>query len=85
MAEVIQKGKLQVDTVGLRDVSGRNYGARLADTTALAAIKVISRQDGMIAIVAPAALWVFDATSAAAGSGTVIVPAAGSGRWLKTT
>ena len=85
MPEMLPKGKLQTDTEGVRNVSGRAYGDILADTTALGAIKPINRQHGMLAVVSPAALWVFDKNSVAAGSGSVIVPAAGSGRWLKTT
>jgi hypothetical protein len=85
MPEILPNGKLQTDTEAVRNVSGRVYGAILADTTALGAIKVASRQHGMLAVVAPAALWVFDKNSVTAGSGTVIVPVAGSGRWLKTT
>lgn len=85
MPEVIQKGKQPLGDLFTQQISGRAYGSILADTTALGAIKVANRQHGMLAVVAPAAMWVFDQTSAAAGSGTVIVPAIGSGRWLKTT
>jgi hypothetical protein len=85
MAEVILKGKQPLGDMFTQQLSGRAYGSILADTTALGAIKVVNRQHGMLAVVSPAALWVFDQTSAAAGSGSVIVPAAGSGRWLKTT
>ncbi len=85
MAEVIQKGKQPFGDIFTQQVSGRAYGGILADTTALGAIKVANRQHGMIAVVAPAAAWVFDQTSAAGASASVVVPAAGSGRWLKTT
>lgn len=85
MAEIIPKGKLQYGDEPTRAVSTRAYGGILADTTALGAIPAKVRSHGMLATVAPAAVWVFDSASSTAGSGTVIVPAAGTGRWLKTT
>lgn len=85
MPEVLAKGKLQYGEEPARSVSARAYGGILADTTALAAIKPIARAHGMLAVVAPAAAWVFDSASAAGASATVIVPATGTGRWLKTT
>jgi hypothetical protein len=85
MPEVIQKGKQPLGDIFTQQLSGRAYGGILADTTALGAIKVVNRQHGMLAVVSPAALWVFDQTSVASAGASVIVPAAGSGRWLKTT
>lgn len=85
MAEQILKGKQPLGDVFTQQVSGRAYGGILADTTALGAIKVANRQHGMLAVVSPAAMWVFDQTSVASAGASVVVPVAGSGRWLKTT
>ncbi len=85
MPEIIQKGKQPYGDIFTQQLSGRAYGGILADTTALGAVKVANRQHGMLAVVAPAATWVFDSASVAGAGASVIVPAAGSGRWLKTT
>lgn len=67
-----------------RDISARIAGV-FANAAALQALPAKSRADGMLAIVQPAALWVFNAASVAAGSATVLVPTAGTGRWLGAT
>ncbi len=85
MQEVIPRGKLVYGDEPVRHISARMYGGIIADATALAAIKPLSRSHGMIAVIAPAATWVFDSGSVASASATVIVPAVGTGRWLKCT
>jgi hypothetical protein len=78
-------GKLPYGDEPVRNISGRFYGGVLTDANALATIKPLARAHGMLAIVAPAATWVFDSGSSASASGTVVVPTVGIGRWLKTT
>lgn len=62
-------------------LSGR-AGGKVADTTALEAVPPEQRVDGMIAVVHPAQIWVFDAASSASASAVVLVPDEGTGRWL---
>lgn len=65
-----------------REVSER-ICAPTATTTTLKAIPADRRVDGMVAIVLfDSSLWVFDKDSSAGASSTVLVPDAGSGRWL---
>lgn len=64
----------------------RRSGGTVLNTTELAAIPARSRDHGMVISVQAAgsgapAFAVFDETSSEGASGTVIVPAAGSGRW----
>ncbi len=55
----------------------------VADTTALAAIAAVDRVDGQVVIDnATSNWWKFDSVSSASGSAKVIVPGAGTGRWL---
>ena len=57
--------------------------AAVADATALAAIAATDRADGMRCVkLDDSSEWIFDADSAVAASTWVIVPAAGTGRWL---
>lgn len=56
----------------------------VADTTALAAIPAVLRANGMQAVkLDDDTLWVFDSGSVATASTWTIVPAAGTGRWLR--
>jgi len=64
MQGVLSKRKLQYGDEPCRNVSGRV----LADATALAAIKPLSRAHSMIAVVAPSATWIFDAASVASAA-----------------
>lgn len=80
----IPKGALQHADSATRDVSTRIAGV-FANTAALQALGTKFRADGMLAIVAPAQLWVFNATSAAGASAIVLVPTVGTGRWLGAT
>jgi len=65
-------------------VVSQRYGGPVADLTALAAIPPKRRRDGMVVVVMTAnpVVAVFDASSAATASATVIAPASGTGRWL---
>lgn len=78
------KGLLPFGNAEAREVSKR-VGGVFADTAALKALPVRQRADGMVAVVKPAQLWVFDASSSAGASATVLVPDAGTGRWLAGT
>lgn len=80
----IPKGALKIGGVAEREISGRIAGV-FATTAALQALPPASRANGMIAIVDPAAIWVFNAASAAGASATVLVPTTGTGRWLGAT
>jgi hypothetical protein len=77
----IPKGALPYGDAATRAISERCAGV-FATTAALKALPAKSRANGMIAVVDPASLWVFNAASAAGASSTVLVPDAGSGRWL---
>lgn len=56
----------------------------IADATALAAIPAAQRFNGQLLRLADGTLWRFDADSAAAAaSGKVVAPGAGTGRWLR--
>lgn len=56
----------------------------VADSAALAAIPALLRTDGMQAVKTDDdTIWVFDSTSTAGASAWVIVPAVGTGRWLR--
>ena len=58
--------------------------APVADATALAAITALNRADGMKVVkLDDGSEWTFDADSSAGASASVVVPAAGTGRWLK--
>lgn len=58
----------------------------VADETALAAIAAGERSDRMLCLSEATGIYRFDATSAAAASaGDVVVPGAGTGRWLRVT
>ena len=80
----IPKGSLKIGGVAEREVSAR-IGGFFATTAALQAVPPAARADGMLAIVSPAALWVFAAASAAGASATVLVPTTGTGRWIGAT
>jgi hypothetical protein len=57
-----------------------------ADTTAIEAMPTEDRQDGMLVVdLATLQIWAFDASSSAGASGSVLVPDAGSGRWLASS
>lgn len=84
MAAAIPKGMIPHGEPAARHVSARIAGV-FADSAALKALPPKFRADGMLAIVSPAALWVFNAASAAGASATVLVPDAGTGRWLGAT
>jgi hypothetical protein len=61
------------------------YHSPVADAAALTAIAAVDRADGMVCVqLDTMQLWAFDAGSAAAASDWVTVPAAGTGRWLRT-
>jgi hypothetical protein len=77
-------GSLATGDAPTRAVSAR-IGGVFATTAALKALPPKARADGMLCIVAPAQLWVFNAASAAGASSTVLVPDAGTGRWLGAT
>ncbi len=56
----------------------------VATTTALAAVAAVDRSEGMLAMVlADNSLWRFDAGSTASASASVVVPDAGTGRWIR--
>lgn len=78
------KGQVNYGDAVARDLSARVAGV-FATTAALQALPANRRADGMLAIVQPAQLWVFNAASAAGASSTVLVPTAGPGRWLGAT
>lgn len=85
--------------VGVQDSAGRftatnvelvlaEIGSRIAqsvaDNAALAAIPASARADGQIVIVRDTdTLWAFDSASVAVASDWVVVPGAGTGRWLR--
>ena len=66
----------------LAQLLSQRFGGFLATTTALRALPVQNRVDGMLCIVDPSAFWVFDSGSSAGASATVLVPSVGSGRWV---
>jgi hypothetical protein len=80
----VPKGYLPNGEPAAREVSLRIAGV-FANAAALQALPPKFRADGMLAVVQPAALWVFNAASVAAGSATVLVPTTGTGRWLGAT
>jgi hypothetical protein len=84
MPPAVPVGSLATGDAPTRQVSARIAGV-FATTTALRALAPRARADGMLAIVAPAQLWVFNAASSAGASSTVLVPDAGTGRWLGAT
>lgn len=58
--------------------------AAVADATALAAIVAADRANGMIVVkLDDYTVWVFESASAASASDWVVVPGAGSGRWVR--
>lgn len=58
--------------------------APVADAVAVQAIAASVRADGTLVVkLDDYTTWQFDAQSVAAGSATVLVPAAGTGRWLR--
>lgn len=66
-----------------REISQR-IAPPIADTTALQALPADQRVDGRIIVkLDDDTVWLFDAASSAGASSTVIVPDAGTGRWLK--
>jgi hypothetical protein len=74
--------KLVYGDLAAREISER-IAAATASTTTMKAIPADRRVDGMLGIVlADSSLWCFDADSSAGASSTVLVPDAGSGRWL---
>lgn len=74
--------KLKYGDAAARQVSGR-IGDPTATTTTLKAIPADRRVDGQLFLVlADSSLWAFDADSSASASSTVLVPDAGSGRFL---
>jgi hypothetical protein len=63
---------------------GETVHEPVADVAAIRAIPAADRSDGELVVeLAAFGLWQFDAQSAAGASGVVLVPDAGSGRWLK--
>ncbi len=61
----------------------QRIGGPTATTTTLKAIPADLRADGQVFVVlADSSIWIFDADSAAGASATVLVPDAGSGRYL---
>jgi hypothetical protein len=63
---------------------GAVVGSAVADLTALAAIGSGSRTNSeMVGVLADNSVWQFVAASSAAASDTVVVPAVGTGRWLR--
>lgn len=59
-------------------------GASVADTTALQAISAANRSNGQIVVKRDTdTIFTFDSGSSAGASDWVIVPAAGTGRWLR--
>jgi len=77
----IPKGGVKYGESVARENSFRVAG-KFATTAALQGLPPAARADGMIAVVDPAGLWVFNAASAAGASTTVLVPTTGTGRWL---
>jgi hypothetical protein len=75
------KGQVNYGGTVERDISAR-FGGVFATTAALKALPAKARANGMLVVVEPASLWVFDADSAAGASATVLVPDAGAGRWV---
>lgn len=58
--------------------------AAVADATALAAIVAADRANGMIVVkLDDYTVWAFESASAASASDWVVVPGAGSGRWVR--
>lgn len=58
--------------------------ASVADTTALQAISAANRSDGQLVVKRDTdTLWTFDSASSASASAWVVVPSAGTGRWLR--
>lgn len=75
-------GDLHYGDAAARVVSGR-IAAKCADATAVQAIPVTDREDGMLVMkMDDDTPWLFDAASSAGASASVLVPAAGTGRWL---
>lgn len=61
----------------------QRIAAPVATTTALKALATEQRHDGMLAVVtADGSVWAFAASSSAAAADGVLVPTAGSGRWM---
>jgi hypothetical protein len=75
------KGQVNYGDSIARELSAR-FGGVFATTAALKALPAKARANGMLVVVEPASLWVFDADSAAGASATVLVPDAGAGRWV---
>jgi hypothetical protein len=60
--------------------------APAASTTAIEAIAVADRSDGMLVVdLATLQIWAFDANSATAASASVLEPTTGDGRWLASS
>ncbi len=77
-------GKMLNGDRDAREVSGRIAGS-FATTALLKALPVANRTEGMLATVQTGtvnSLWIFDSNSAIGASATILVPDAGSGRWI---
>lgn len=74
-------GAINYGDAAAREVSER-VGGVFADDAALKALAPNQRVNGMLCVVEPASLWIFDASSSASAGATVLVPDSGTGRWV---
>lgn len=74
---------IRVGSQGIGGVNNRLHAA-VADATALAAIVAADRANGMVVVkLDDYTVWVFESASAASASDWVVVPGAGTGRWVR--
>lgn len=67
-----------------QDLGGR-INLAVADATALQAVSATVRTNGMVCVkLDDDTVWTFDSASSASASNWVIVPSAGTGRWLRS-